>query len=505
MTPSPAPTIREEGGVIRFEFVGGVTITAKPVRGGHELRVVDHDDHGEEIVIGSATVDLAALPQREAFQRSLIQRDGNVPDWDARLLLVSNYLSQTGDADTTSAAASSETPLRLPQEVWRPTIDDYRRALEGVTEAADEHHFSAFVTIVGAVLGRRVYVYNGYRLYPNFYTLNVGPAGSTKKTTVQRLGRDVIQRVDENLTIQSAVGSGEGLLEALAEADNADGQAPMHRRLLLVQSEMGQLLSKARQDGSGTLISYLLDAYDSPPVLNPRTRMKPITAYKPTLSLMAASTVAHLARYVQDADWYGGLGSRLFICIAEPKAPIPRPCRPDQMLLSRVVSDIHKAIERWPEETEFKMTDDAVRRWDTWYVANKKYEGKLGEAADVVSRTHSDALKLALIFAALENDTAVIEDGQLEAGILAAEFGQQCALLLLEEIGESKTVKLEARIMRKMAKDPGITRRKLQQSVGGRGIDSELFNRTVKAMLEGGKIYVREEDGGLFPASGGAS
>ena len=175
------------------------------------------------------------------------------------------------------------------------------------------------------------------------------------------------------------------------------------------------------------------------------------------------------------------------------------------MLLSRVVSDIHKAIKRWPEETEFKMTDDAVRRWDTWYVVNKKYEGKLGEAADVVSRTHSDALKFALIFAALENDTAVIEDGQLEAGILAAEFGQQCALLLLEEIGESKTVKLEARIMRKLAKDPGITKRKLQQSVGGRGIDSELFNRTVKAMLEGGKIYVREEDGGLFPASGGAS
>ncbi|MCH7871815.1 MAG: DUF3987 domain-containing protein [Planctomycetes bacterium] len=484
-----------------FEFAGGVTITAKPCPDGHQVRVLGH---GESLF--TATVDLSALPEREAFERSLIQRDGQVADWGDRLLLVSDYLSHAADESNVNGGspADSETPLRLPQEVWRPTIDDYRLALEGVTEAADEHHFTAFVTMVGSLLGRRVFVHNAYRLYPNIYSLNVGPAGSTKKTTVQRLASDVGRRVDENLAIQSAVGSGEGLLEALAEADSALGQHPMHRRLLLIQSEMGQLLSKARQDGSGTLISYLLDVFDCPSVINPRTRMKPITAYKPTLSLMAASTPAHLARYVQDADWYGGFGSRLFISVAEPKDPIPRPSRPEPSRLNKVVGDIHGAIERWQEETEFKMTDESMRRWDAWYVANKKHEGKLGEAADVVSRTAPYALKLALIFAALENDTAVIEDGQLEAGILAAEFSQKCALLLLDEIGESKTVKLEARIMRKLAKGPGTTRRKLQQSVGGRGIDSELFNRTVKAMLEGGKIYLREADGGLFPADGDA-
>jgi hypothetical protein len=357
-------------------------------------------------------------------------------------------------------------------------------ALEGVTEAADEHHFTALATVVGALLGRRVYVDNAYPLYPNIYSLNVGRAGSTKKTTVQRLARDVGMRVDENLTIQSAAGSGEGLLEALSEADSSLGQMPVHRRLLLMQSELGQLLSKARQDGSGTLVSYILDLFDCPPVLNPRTRSKPITAYRPTLSLMAATTPAHLARYVQDADWYGGLGSRFFICIAEPKEPIPRPSKVDSSRFNKVVKDIHNAVDRWDEGTEFKLAPDAIDRWDAWYVVNKKREAELGEAADVVSRTASHALKFGLIFAALENDTPIIEDRQIEAGILAAEFAQGCALILLEEIGDSKTIKLEARIIRKLEKTPGIGKRDLQRSVCSRDINSAMFKRTIDAMVE---------------------
>ena len=401
-------------------------------------------------------------------------------------------------ASTNGSTPSPDAPevaLRLPAEVWRPTPDDYRRALEGVTEAADEHHFTAFVTVVGALLGRRVFVDNAYRLYPNLYSLNVGPAGSTKKTTVQRLAGDVGRRVDETLTIQSAVGSGEGLLEALSEADSALGQMPIHRRLLLMQSELGQLLSKARQDGSGTLVSYILDLFDCPPVLNPRTRTKPITAYRPTLSLMAATTSAHLARYVQDADWYGGLGSRFFICIAEPKEPIPRPSKVDPSRLNSVIKDIHKAVERWDRETEFKLAQDAIDRWDSWYIVNKQRERELGEAADVVSRTASYAMKIGLIFAALENETPVIEGGQIEAGILAAEFAQGCALILLEEIGDSKTIKLEARIVRKLAKTPGIGKRDLQRSVCSRDINSDMFKRTLDAMVETGKVFAKPAGG----------
>ena len=404
---------------------------------------------------------------------------------------------------STPRPQAPEIPLRVPAEVWRPVFDDYRRALQGVTEAADEHHFAALATAIGAVLGRRVYFDYAYPLYPNMFTLIVGPAGSSRKTTALRLARGLVARADEGLATQNSVGSGEGLLEALAEADSRLGAAPMHRRLLLTQSEMGQLLAKARQDGSGTLIPLLLDAFDCPSTLNPRTRTKPITAINPTLSIMAATTPNHLARYAQDADWYGGLGSRLFICIAEPKDPIPRPSKVDPSRFNGVVKDIHNAVERWPQRTEFKLTDEAARRWDAWYMLNKERERELGEAADAVSRTAPYALKLGLIFAALENSSPVIEDGQIEAGILAAEFAQSCALLLLDEIGDSKTVKLEARIVRKLQRTPGCSKRELQQGVCGRNVGSEVFNRTLAAMQESGKVVSRE-DGGLLAVGIGA-
>jgi hypothetical protein len=162
-----------------------------------------------------------------------------------------------------------------------------------------------------------------------------------------------------------------------------------------------------------------------------------------------------------------------------------------------VIKDIHNAVRQWPQETEFKLTDEAAQRWDDWYILNKQRERELGEAADVVSRTAPYALKLGLIFAALENSNPVIEDGQIEAGILAAEFAQGCALLLLEEIGDSKTIKLEARIIRKLTREPGTDKRALQQSVSGRNVGSAMFKQTLDAMMETGKVALRPS-GGLF-------
>ena len=106
-------------------------------------------------------------------------------------------------------------------------------------------------------------------------------------------------------------------------------------------------------------------------------------------------------------------------------------------------------------------------------------------------------MKLGLIFAALENSSPVIEDGQIEAGILAAEFAQGCALILLEEIGDSKTIKLEARIIRKLEKAPGIGKRDLQRSVCSRDINSEMFKRTLDAMVETGKVLAQPAGGFL--------
>lgn len=64
---------------------------------------------------------------------------------------------------------NEETTIHLPSDCWRPVFDDYREAVEGVTEAADEHHFFALMAVIGAIMGRRVFFHYSYPLFPNFY------------------------------------------------------------------------------------------------------------------------------------------------------------------------------------------------------------------------------------------------------------------------------------------------------------------------------------------------
>lgn len=282
----------------------------------------------------------------------------------------------------------------------------------------------------------------------------------------------------------------------LASADTTESQPnPIHNRALLVQSKMAQLLGKSRQEGTGTLVPILLDAYDTPSVINPPTRANKINAQKPTLSMMGASTPSQLQRYMQGHEVYGGFVSRLMVTVGEPKAPIPLPKHMDASRVNSVVSTIRAAVDRWRGPTQFTMTAEAETAYTAFYLAWRARQLTLGDRADVVSRTQSHAIKLALLFAALENETPTIEAGQIEAGIAAAEFAQESALQVFGDFGISKTVRLENRMVEKVAKTPGISQRQLQQYIGGQ-TDARTFRQQLDALL--GTQKLTETEGGLY-------
>ena len=407
-------------------------------------------------------------------------------------------------AETSSASVNGDRPSdtpppdlsRLPDACYRLITEDYLRAVDGVTEASDTNHYFTILCVAGAVLGRRVYFHLAYDLYPNIYLLCIGPPGVSRKTTTQRLATDVGERADPTLKIIRSSGSGEGLLEVLASADTTESQPnPIHNRVLLVQSEMAQLLAKGRQEGTGTLIPILLDAYDAPPVINPPTRANKINAQKPTLSMMGASTTSQLQKYMQGHEVYGGFVSRLMVTVGEPKAPIPLPKKMDGSRLNRIVEVIHDAADRFRGPTQFTMSAEAEDAYKAFYLAWRARQLTLGDRADIVSRTPSHAIKLGLLFAALENETPTIELGQIEAGIAAAEFAQESALQVFGDFGISKTVALENRMVEKVAKTPGVTQRQLQQYVGGHA-DARTFRQHLDALLNTQKLT--ETDGGFY-------
>ena len=82
-------------------------------------------------------------------------------------------------------------PLIFPEAAWRGPFADYRRAMEGTSEAPDSAHFASLWAVAAAQLRRRVYVYYAYPLYPNVFLVNYGTTGDSK-TSAARQGLRLI-------------------------------------------------------------------------------------------------------------------------------------------------------------------------------------------------------------------------------------------------------------------------------------------------------------------------
>ena len=59
------------------------------------------------------------------------------------------------------------TELVIPEACWRGPFGDYRRAMQGATEAPDAFHFATLLVVAAMALGRRVFFDYSMRLYPN--------------------------------------------------------------------------------------------------------------------------------------------------------------------------------------------------------------------------------------------------------------------------------------------------------------------------------------------------
>ena len=113
------PTIRDEGGSIVFDWGGGYVVEARPIKSGrrftHELRVLDLSREGQSSVIGIATLDPTNLRERNEFLSSLSRRDGQVSDWDGRLVLVADHIAQR---------RKDEEPNKIPGKgVWASKVE----------------------------------------------------------------------------------------------------------------------------------------------------------------------------------------------------------------------------------------------------------------------------------------------------------------------------------------------------------------------------------------------
>ncbi len=421
----------------------------------------------------------------------------------------------------------------LPEECWVEPFSYYREALSKTTEAADEYHFFSLMTVIGAILGRRIYVDYGKPLFPNQYTCLTGPTGGSRKSTAMHYAFEVMAEVDENLKHTEATGSAEGLMEAMAFADatpdeiegikammgwkkgkkdgedgeyfdESDLEMKGQRRLIIRQDEFTQLLSKAKSSRTN-LIPHLLTAFDCPKEIRLPTRTRPLIIVNPAISILSGTTVEFLGEHFDDMDWYSGFGNRIMFVEGATKDRIELPDPPDEERWDRAIKYIYQAYREVVQASEeqvsrgggrdfsrlrFQMNDEAIEAWKAHY--NAWQDARVLYASDQLAatqRTSDYALKFAMVYAALrpENEQIIAAE-DIDLGWKVAMHCEYSTVAIVKSLMSEKLARWQERITdfiqhhAPAGRKNGVKKRELQQSL--RGIPAPDLNRLLSSLIE---------------------
>ena len=406
----------------------------------------------------------------------------------------------------------------FPQNAWRGIFEVYLRAVEGINEAPAAYNFATLKSIAGIIMGRTAFLYVGRRLYPNFFSCLVGPTGISKKSTAADLGiEEILFHADPNVIYLAGLATSEGLISKLevpsATADAEENDEPklspfMQARVdatsayegfraMVGLSEYAALLKKAKKSSSDGLIQTLTAAYDCPMSLENPTRHAPQKAVKPCTSIIALSTQEWMEESLDITDIRGGFANRFCYYLYEQTGPHPHPSEPNQLDMNVVVKHLHDTRMFFQgKHIRFEFDAETYRFVDEWY--SEIWYQAINEpqelVRDAIQRLDSNARKLALLYAMLENneDDCQIHIEQFKAAVEVASYWKEAAISIFSTFAPNMQAKNENRIMDKLAEKPR-TRRQLQQSIGGASMSAKDFNEALDALYKAQRVEVVDE------------
>jgi hypothetical protein len=421
----------------------------------------------------------------------------------------------------------------LPVTVWRGTFAQYRELMSPTSEASDAYHYAGFLTTVGALLGRSVMVYYAGELYPNFYIVIEGRTGISRKSSAVRMAVKTIRDVDPTLIVRRGLSTVEGLinlLKAPTEEELKEYEAKLGafkkglitqepeqptpifehegRRLLVTIDEFSLLLKKAKQESSSTLIQGLTEAYDCQPSLDNPTRERPMSAYKPCVSLIGLTTKAWLERTLDYDDLLGGFVNRFIFFVGEPKKEdMPLPPEPDENLWNRIkiyLHDVRTANHRISEKQRFSrkysLTPEAKELWSDYYRKwrRRQREDDNETMVNLWQRLPNHAMKTALVYACLEDKegTSQITREQMQAGIDVADYAERSYEYLFSTFGFSRRSRIEGMIVEKL-KEKQLTKRELRHVISS-SVSTKELNEVLTDLMRIERmreVYVKNTNG----------
>ncbi|MDC0934984.1 PriCT-2 domain-containing protein [Pirellulales bacterium] len=346
---------------------------------------------------------------------------------------------QTQHTDSTENGSEEEP---LPEsDPWPDPLDDAAyhglageivRAIEPHSEADPAAILVQLLVGFGCLLGRRIHFKaEADRHYTNMFACMVGATSKGRKGVSWGQSSQLLASVDLDFIsdrVYGGLSSGEGLIWQVRDPifkrmpvkekgrivghDDAEVDPGISdKRLIALESEFASVLKVAARERN-TISAIIRQAWDTGN-LRTMTKNSPAKATEAHISIIGHITREELRQQIAEVDLANGLANRfLWLCVRRSK------CLPD----GGNIDTAHTALfsQRLTEVYQFSLDLGEMKRdegaRDIWHAVYPQLsEGKPGLLGAATGRAEAQVMRLAVIYAVLDQSPQVKEQHLLAA------------------------------------------------------------------------------------------
>lgn len=294
-------------------------------------------------------------------------------------------------------------PALPAPEAFHGILGEIIDAVAPHTEADPVALLGTLLATTGACMGRWRTLYQGSEQAANLFVVLVGDSSTGRKGTAASIGRDVLNAAypEWERLIVAGLGSGEGLVSHLKKHE-AGSAEPEHRALVL-ETELGRLLTVMGREGS-TLSPVIRDAWDGSAIGRFIAREQSLVPWH-HVAISAHITSVELRAKLSNVDAANGFGNRFLWLAVRRTRLVPFPKSPKEFI-GPYLTPIRKAIEQAQSPATAEWTPAAADRWENLYASSTTRQ-RLGLLGALTARAEAQTARLALLYALLDRTVEV--------------------------------------------------------------------------------------------------
>jgi Protein of unknown function (DUF3987) len=401
-----------------------------------------------------------------------------------------------------------------PEHTPWPVLDD--AALYGlpgaIVEAVEPHTEADPVAVLfnllvaaGNAAGQGAYVQvEADRHHLNLNAALVGETAKGRKGTSFGHVKQLMHAVDRTWAedrILNGLSSGEGLVSAVrdrvvSEDKNGDpvviDPGVADKRLLVVEGEFGRVLKVMTREGN-TLSAVIRAAWDGER-LGTMTRNSPLKATGAHISVIGHITRSELLRLLSKTDTENGFANRFLWVLVRRSKVLPFGGEWGKVNAKPLVKLLGVALKCARGAEAITWGESARGLWEEVYP--ELSEGKPGLFGAATSRAEAQVLRLAALYAALD-DSSTIEEDHLRAALALWEYAEQSARYIF---GDASGYPVADRIVEALQEKPdeGLARNEITNRFN-RHVSSARISQALEMLQEAGRVRCEHEPTGGRP------